>query len=60
MTKIIEIGFYTVKDIQEITGLKKSKCYEIVKLLNIELERKNIKIIKGRVPKEYFKKCYGL
>lgn len=57
---MIEIRFYTVEDIQKITGLKKSKCYEIIKTLNMELESQKIKIIIGKVPKEYFKKSYGL
>lgn len=60
MIEIIKMGFYTVEDIQKITGLKKSKCYEIIKTLNMELENKKIKIISGKVPKQYFKKCYGL
>lgn len=60
MTEAIEIGFYTVEDIKKITGLKKSKCYEIIKTLNMELENQRKKTIIGRVPKEYFKKSYGL
>lgn len=57
---MLEVGFYTVGDIQKITGLKKSKCYEIIKTLNMELEKKKIKTINGRISKGYFKKSYGL
>lgn len=57
---MLEMGFYTVEDIEKITGLKKSKSYELIKTLNMELEKKKIKTISGRISKQYFKKSYGL
>ena len=38
--KMLELGFYTVGDIQKITGLKKFKCYQYYKKFKYELERK--------------------
>ena len=57
---MLEMGFYTVEDIEKITGLKKSKSYELIKTLNMELEKKKINTISGRTSKQYFKKSYGL
>ena len=35
MIEVIEMAFYTVEDIKKITFLKKSKCYDIIKTLNM-------------------------
>lgn len=52
--------FYSYKDIMELLEFSKSKAYEVIRILNIELEQKGFKTEKGRVLKEYFEKRYGL
>jgi hypothetical protein len=44
----------------ELLEFSKSKAYEVIRILNIELEQKGFKTEKGRVLKEYFEKRYGL
>lgn len=58
--------FYNANDIANILGYSKSKAYEIIKKLNIDLKKESeqqaqsIMIFSGRIPKEYFEKRLGL
>ena len=42
----------------EILGVGRSKAYEIVRVMNEELENAGYNIIKGKVPVRYFQKKY--
>lgn len=52
--------FLKVKDIKEIVlkeygkSISSSKAYEIIRILNLELEEKKILTIRGAVSKKYF------
>ena len=52
--------FLKVKDIKEIIlkeygkSISSSKAYEIIRILNLELEEKNILTIRGAVSEKYF------
>lgn len=52
--------FYFSKDIQEILGVKTSKAYDIINMLNQELASKGILTFKGRVLASYFRERVGL
>ena len=58
----MEKTFYTAKDIQELTGFARSKAYDIIKTLNIEIKEKYKDsqnpplLFAGRINKEYFDK----
>lgn len=62
----MEKSFYTVKDIQRISGYSESKSYNIIKQLNIKLEErfknqnKPIFILKGRIPIWFFEEMTGM
>lgn len=59
-------NFYDVNDVMTITGYTKSKAYDIIKQMNIELEKmykaenKKIFIFKGKIPIWYFEECTGM
>lgn len=52
--------FLKVKDIKEIVlkeygkSISTSKAYEIIRILNLELEEKNMLTIRGAVSEKYF------
>ena len=52
--------FLKVKDIKDIVlkeygkAISNSKAYEIIRILNLELEEKNILTIRGAVSEKYF------
>ena len=51
---------YDVKDIQKLLGVKECKAYEIIRMLNAELNEKNYITIRGKVPVAYFsERFYG-
>ena len=58
----MEKKFYSVKDVEALTGFSKSKAYKIIKDLNIEIKEKEQNkeekslIFDGRINKEYFDK----
>lgn len=62
----MEKFYYDVHDLEEITGYKQSKCSQIIKELNIELENylksKNriAYIIAGRIPIWFFQEATGI
>ncbi|MGO0711864.1 ICEBs1 excisionase [Bacillus subtilis] len=41
--------FLTAKDIQNILGVKQAKAYEIIRLLNKEMENDGYMVIQGKV-----------
>jgi predicted DNA-binding transcriptional regulator AlpA len=47
-------GFIRVKEVAKTLDCSESKAYQIMKILNNELEAKNKIIIQGRVPRKYF------
>lgn len=52
--------FFNVKDIMEILEVSQTKAYDIIRMLNKELENKSYIIIHGRVPVKYFEeRFYG-
>ena len=55
----MEIRFLTAKEVSEIMKCSASKAYEVIKLLNAELELEGFKTNKGRVNAEAFAKAYG-
>lgn len=54
----INVSYITANEIMEILGVGRSKAYEIVRVMNEELERAGYNIIKGKVPVRYFQKKY--
>lgn len=47
--------FYDVEDVQELLGVSRSKAYDIIRALNIELKKNGyIVAVAGRVPKKFF------
>lgn len=50
----IEKRFLSALDIVEITGSSKSVAYEIIKQLNLELEKKGFMTIRGKIISTYF------
>lgn len=52
--------FLKIKDIKEIVlkehgkSISSSKAYEIIRILNLELEEKNILTVRGAVSAKYF------
>ena len=50
----IEKRFLSALDIVEITGSSKSVAYEIIKQLNMELEKKGFMTIRGKIISTYF------
>lgn len=52
--------FLKIKDIKEIVlkehgkSISSSKAYEIIRILNLELEEKNILTVRGAVSTKYF------
>ena len=48
-----------VDDIMALTGLAKSKSYDIIRQLNEELEAQGIYTIQGRVSRKYFYQRFG-
>lgn len=54
----INVSYITANDIMKILGVGRSKAYEIVRVMNEELENAGYNIIKGKVPVRYFQKKY--
>lgn len=52
--------FLFAKDIESILGIKQSKAYDIINMLNVELETKGLLTLKGRVLAKYFKQRFGI
>lgn len=57
----IEKNFYTVQDVMEMQGCKRSKASNVICALNKELEEKGyLPIGRGKVVKNYYDKRFGL
>ena len=53
--------YYSVDDLVEMLGVSKAKAYQIIKLLNEELEKNNYITLQGKVSRAYFnERWYGL
>lgn len=53
--------YYTADDLVEMLGVSKAKAYQIIKLLNEELEKNNYITLQGKVSRAYFnERWYGL
>jgi len=50
--------YYTVDDVMQITGFKRSKCYAIIKKLNESLAEEGFQSEPGKIPIPYFKKKF--
>ncbi|OWV37741.1 ICEBs1 excisionase [Bacillus spizizenii] len=50
--------FHTAEDIVKMLKVKKGKAYEVIRQLNAQLEKQGYKVVKGRVNRRYFEKCY--
>lgn len=49
-----------VKEVQTILRISKSKAYQIIKQLNIELENEGFITIQGKISKKYFNERVAL
>ena len=53
--------YYTADDLVEMLRVSKAKAYQIIKLLNEELEKNNYITLQGKVSRAYFnERWYGL
>lgn len=52
--EVKEIQFYTVNDVMQMLGVKQTKAYEIIRIMNDELEEMGKLTITGKVNKKYF------
>lgn len=53
--------YYSASDVAEMLGISKSSAYNLIKKLNIELEKAGYIVIQGKISKVYFsEKWYGL
>ena len=53
--------YYSATDISEMLDVSKSKAYELIRQLNVELKKEGYLVLSGKVPVAYFsKRWYGL
>lgn len=53
--------YLTAPDVAELLGISKSKAYQLIKELNIELGKSGYIVISGKVPTRFLQdKYYGL
>lgn len=50
----VEKYYLTVDDVATILNVKRGKAYEIIRILNKQLEKQGKITIRGRVNKKYF------
>ncbi|AVI27187.1 MULTISPECIES: ICEBs1 excisionase [Bacillus] len=50
--------FLTSSDIEKLLKVKKGKAYEIIRQLNAQLKNQGYEVVKGRVNRRYFEKCF--
>ncbi|MBY0126148.1 ICEBs1 excisionase [Bacillus subtilis] len=50
--------FLNVDDIVKLLKVKKGKAYEVIRQLNAQLKQQGYKVVKGRVNRRYFEKCF--
>lgn len=54
-------AYLTAMDVSELLGVSRSKAYQIIKSLNVELAEKGYIVLSGKVPTKYLQeKYYGL
>ena len=46
--------YMTVKDVQDVLGISKSKAYGIIRELNEELKGKGYLVVRGKASRAYF------
>lgn len=46
--------YMTVKDVQDVLGISKSKAYGIIRELNEELKGKGYLVVRGKTSRAYF------
>ena len=49
-----------VKRVMELLSVPKTRAYEVIKLLNKELEECGFLVVRGRVPEKYLRERYGI
>lgn len=49
---------YTVQDVMQILSISRTAAFEIIKVLNSELNDMGYKTCQGRVSANYFDRCY--
>lgn len=49
-----------VKRVMELLSVPKTRAYEVIKLLNKELEERGFLVVRGRVPEKYLRERYGI
>lgn len=49
-----------VKDVMSLLGIGRSMAYKYIAELNHELEEQGYLVVKGKVPKKYLEKRFGL
>lgn len=50
----------TVEDVMKLLHIKRSLAYQIIRELNKELDKDGYYIIRGRIPRKYIIKRFGL
>lgn len=50
----------TVEDVMKLLHIKRSLAYQIIRKLNKELDKDGYYIIRGRIPRKYIIKRFGL
>ncbi len=55
-----ENGFYKAKDVMAMLDCKKSKAYEVIKMVNDIREKNNLLVIRGMVPARDFNKQFSI
>lgn len=50
----------TVEDVMKLLHIKRSLAYQIIRELNKELGKDSYYIIRGRIPRKYIIKRFGL
>lgn len=52
--------FISEPEVEQITGLRETSCYKLIRKLNAELEAKGYFTLPGRVSRRYFlERLYG-
>lgn len=55
---MVDTYMMNVQDVMKELGVSKSKAYQILRQLNIELEKEGYKALSGKVPRPYWKKKF--
>ena len=52
--------FIEVKEISKILCMSEAYAYKVIRELNEELKEKGFRVVRGKVPRVYFKERYGI